>query len=50
MNLPRCHSCNAELRRIFIDLGYSPLANSFLSAAKQRRMQRFNPLHACVAG
>jgi 2-polyprenyl-3-methyl-5-hydroxy-6-metoxy-1,4-benzoquinol methylase len=48
MNLSRCRSCNAELNRTFIDLGYSPLANSFLSAAEQRRMQRFYPLHAFV--
>jgi 2-polyprenyl-3-methyl-5-hydroxy-6-metoxy-1,4-benzoquinol methylase len=48
MSLPRCRSCNAELRRTFIDLGYLPLANSFLGAAEQRGMQRFYPLHALV--
>jgi SAM-dependent methyltransferase len=48
MTLPRCRSCNAELCRTFIDLGYSPLANSFLTAAEQRQMQRFYPLHVFV--
>jgi SAM-dependent methyltransferase len=48
MSLPRCRSCNAELHRSFIDLGYSPLANSFLSAGELRQMQPFYPLHALV--
>jgi 2-polyprenyl-3-methyl-5-hydroxy-6-metoxy-1,4-benzoquinol methylase len=46
MNLPLCRSCGAELRRTFVDLGYSPLANSFLAAGELRRQQNFYPLHA----
>jgi SAM-dependent methyltransferase len=44
----RCRSCGSELRRTFIDLGRSPLANSFLRAADLRRMEPFYPLHAFV--
>lgn len=44
----RCRFCAAELRRSFVDLGRSPLANSLLSAADLRRMEPFYPLHAYV--
>jgi SAM-dependent methyltransferase len=42
----RCRFCAAELTRSFVDLGRSPLANSFLSADDLRRMEPFYPLHA----
>jgi SAM-dependent methyltransferase len=47
-DLPRCRSCGAELHRSFLDLGRSPLANSFLSDADRRRMEPFYPLHALI--
>ena len=44
----RCRFCAAELTRSFVDLGRSPLANSFLGADDLRRMEPFYPLHAYV--
>ena len=43
-----CRSCGTELHRSFIDLGRSPLANSFLGVADLKRMEPFYPLHAYV--
>src|SRR5947209_8825926 len=48
MTARRCRFCAAELHRSFVDLGRSPLANSFLSTADLRRMEPFFPLHAYV--
>jgi SAM-dependent methyltransferase len=48
MIVGRCRFCAAELTRSFVDLGRSPLANSFLSADDLRRMEPFYPLHAYV--
>jgi hypothetical protein len=45
-----CRSCGAPLVHSFVDLGASPLANSYLSAADLARMERFYPLHAFVCG
>jgi SAM-dependent methyltransferase len=46
MTVRRCRFCASELTRSFVDLGRSPLANSFLSDADLRRMEPFYPLHA----
>lgn len=48
MTAPHCRFCAADLSRTFVDLGRSPLANSFLSVADLRRMEPFYPLHAYV--
>lgn len=48
MNSKHCRFCNAELRRTFVDLGRSPLANSFLSAADVERSEACYPLHVYV--
>jgi SAM-dependent methyltransferase len=48
MNSKHCRFCNAELRRTFVDLGRSPLANSFLSAADVERSEQSYPLHVYV--
>jgi SAM-dependent methyltransferase len=48
MTKGRCRFCAAELTRSFVDLGRSPLANSFLGADDLRRMEPFYPLHAYV--
>jgi SAM-dependent methyltransferase len=48
MTVGRCRFCAAELTRSFVDLGRSPLANSFLSVDDLRRMEPFYPLHAYV--
>jgi SAM-dependent methyltransferase len=44
----RCRFCATRLTRSFLDLGRSPLANSFLGADDLRRMEPFYPLHAYV--
>jgi SAM-dependent methyltransferase len=44
----RCRFCGADLKRTFIDLGRSPLANSLLSARDIDRSEPIYPLHAYV--
>lgn len=48
MTSKHCRFCGAELRRTFVDLGRSPLANSFLSAADVDRSEASYPLHVYV--
>lgn len=48
MNSPQCRFCATTLRRDFIDLGRSPLANSFLTARELKRMEPFYPLRAYI--
>jgi len=43
-----CRFCGTELRHRVVDLGMSPLCESFLSADKLNRMERFYPLHVWV--
>ena len=43
-----CRFCNAELNRTFVDLGRSPLANSFLSSADIASGEITYPLHVYV--
>jgi SAM-dependent methyltransferase len=40
-----CRACGAELKRTFVDLGLSPLANSYVPAEKIREGEVFYPLH-----
>jgi hypothetical protein len=42
---PTCRFCAAPLRLTFVDLGMSPLCESFLGADQIRRMEPFYPLH-----
>jgi C-methyltransferase C-terminal domain/Putative zinc binding domain/Methyltransferase domain len=44
----RCRFCAAPLRHTFIDLGMSPLCESYLSAERLATMEPFYPLHARV--
>jgi SAM-dependent methyltransferase len=44
----RCRGCGAALEHSFVDLGRSPLANSFLAAADLARTEPLYPLHARV--
>jgi C-methyltransferase C-terminal domain/Putative zinc binding domain/Methyltransferase domain len=44
----QCRFCGAPLRHTFVDLGCSPLCESFLTAADLNRMEPFYPLHAHV--
>ena len=42
---PQCRFCAAPLRRTFVDLGMSPLCESYVSADALNRMEAFYPLH-----
>jgi hypothetical protein len=43
-----CRFCGAPLQHTFVDLGMSPLCESWLSAEELNRMEPFYPLHAYV--
>ncbi|HVF75634.1 MAG TPA: class I SAM-dependent methyltransferase [Acidimicrobiales bacterium] len=43
-----CRSCGAELQRTFVDLGTTPLANSYLEASQLDGPEPRYPLHARV--
>jgi SAM-dependent methyltransferase len=43
-----CRSCGAELEHTFVDLGATPLANSYLTAADLAKPEPRYPLHARV--
>jgi SAM-dependent methyltransferase len=43
-----CRLCGVELRRVFIDLGMSPLSNAYLRAEQLHRMEPFYPLRVYV--
>jgi len=46
--VPSCRFCAAPLRHTFVDLGMSPLCESFLPADQLDRMEAFYPLHVRV--
>ena len=46
----RCRFCGAALRHTFVDLGASPLANSYLAASELEAAEPHYPLHARVCG
>lgn len=48
MTFSRCRSCGASLTETFVDLGVSPLANSFLRPERLSAMEPFYPLHVHV--
>ena len=43
-----CRYCQTELKHTFVDLGISPLANSFLSKKDLQKMEPFYPLHTYI--
>jgi SAM-dependent methyltransferase len=45
-----CRFCGAPLSHVFVDLGASPLANSYLEPADLRKAERFYPLCVYVCG
>lgn len=47
---PPCRLCGTTLRHSFVDLGMSPLCESFLKASELDAMEPFFPLHALVCG
>lgn len=44
----RCRFCETELRHTFVDLGMSPLCESYVPAEKLNSMEPFYPLHLYV--
>jgi SAM-dependent methyltransferase len=46
--LPACRLCGQGLRRTFVDLGMSPLCESFLGPEGLNRMEPFYPLHVRI--
>jgi len=48
MGQSACRSCGTSLERTFIDLGMSPLANSYIKPEQLNRMEPFYPLHVYV--
>jgi SAM-dependent methyltransferase len=46
----RCRFCAAPLSATFVDLGMSPLCESYLSLEQLNQMEPFYPLHAYVCG
>lgn len=44
----QCRLCHSPLRTTFVDLGMSPLCESFLPADQINQMEPFFPLHALV--
>lgn len=45
---PTCRFCQTPLSQSFVDLGVSPLSNSYLTAAQLNSMEPFYPLQAYV--
>lgn len=43
-----CRFCGTALDKTFVDLGMSPLANSYIKANESNRMEPFYPLHVYV--
>jgi 2-polyprenyl-3-methyl-5-hydroxy-6-metoxy-1,4-benzoquinol methylase len=48
--MPSCRFCRAPLTHTFVDLGMSPLCESYLSREQLNQMEPFYPLHAYVCG
>jgi SAM-dependent methyltransferase len=46
----RCRFCGAALSHTFVDLGMSPLCESYVSADQLNQMEPFYPLHVYVCG
>ncbi|CAN5644289.1 class I SAM-dependent methyltransferase [soil metagenome] len=47
-NLGSCRFCGATLRHTFVDLGMSPLCESYLTADQLNQVEPFYPLHVYV--
>jgi SAM-dependent methyltransferase len=45
---PPCLSCGQELRHTFVDLGMSPLCESYVPPERLQQMEPFYPLHVYV--
>ena len=47
---PPCRSCGSPLESTFVDLGMSPLCESYVTPEKLNQAELFYPLHAYVCG
>src|SRR5262249_11538404 len=45
---PRCAHCRAALQHTFVDLGMSPLCESYVPLERANEMEPFYPLHVYV--
>jgi SAM-dependent methyltransferase len=50
MSASHCRFCRAPLSKMFVDLGMSPLCESFVTAEKLNTMEPFYPLRVYVCG
>ena len=48
VTMPRCRHCGTPLHHTFVDLGMSPLCESFLRVDQLNSMEPFYPLHVFV--
>jgi SAM-dependent methyltransferase len=48
LDAPACRFCAAPVRHTFVDLGMSPLCESYVPASRLSAMEPFYPLHARV--
>ena len=48
MTEAQCRFCKADLKYTFVDLGMSPLSNSYLKAEQLNQSESFYPLHTYV--
>ena len=48
MSLAKCRFCGETLKHSFVNLGMSPLANSYLEFEQLQQMEPFYPLHVYV--
>src|SRR4026209_2237790 len=48
MKLATCRFCGRNLTHTFVDLGMSPLCESYISSDQLNEMERFYPLHVYV--
>ena len=48
MNVVNCRFCGSELSQNFVDLGMSPLSNSYLNSEQIKQKELFFPLHVFV--
>jgi len=46
----KCHHCEAELEHVFLDLGFAPPSNSYLTQQQLRQAERTYPLKLYVCG
>jgi hypothetical protein len=44
----KCHHCHSELEHVFLDLGFAPPSNSYLTAEKLRQSEKTYPLKLLV--